>query len=150
MKFDEKLNISDMVKCAENFKKTIARALKLEARDPKVFLGDENDYSFEYQFARSAVIQVFETTIESAWKIMQRWIKINADSGIAEKPKRELFRIAHNSGLIADPESWWNFYAARNKTSHTYHEEIAEEVYVAAKQFEKHLTDFIKRLEERR
>ena len=150
MEYDEKLNISDMVRCAENFESTLARALKVEAKDPNVLNIDDNDYLFEYRFARSAVIQVFEITIESAWKIMQRWIKINADKSIAQKPKRELFRTAHDSGLIADAERWWNFFDARNKTSHTYHEEIAEEVYVAAKQFLDDLKDFIKRLEERR
>jgi nucleotidyltransferase substrate binding protein (TIGR01987 family) len=150
MEFNEKLDISDMVKCADNFGKTLARALKVEIKDPSVLLADDDDYLFEYQFARSAVIQVFETTVESAWKIMQRWVKINADKSIAQKPKRELFRTAHDSGLIADVENWWNYYDARNRTSHTYHEEVAEEVYKTAKRFRDDLKDFIKRLEERR
>ncbi|MCL2060775.1 MAG: nucleotidyltransferase substrate binding protein [Oscillospiraceae bacterium] len=94
-------------------------------------------------------IHVFEITVESAWKMMQRWVKTNVDINIAQKPKRELFRIARDSGLIANAESWWGFYDARNITSHTYHEEIADEVYAIAKTFNVHIKDFIKRLEER-
>ena len=154
MEYNEKLNIADMVRCAENFTKTLTHALKVEANDPKLVNTGENveesDYSFEYQLVRSAVIHVFETTVESAWKMMQRWVKINVDKSIAQKPKRELFRTAHDSGLIADAEEWWKFFDARNKTSHTYHEEVAEEVYAIAKQFNEPLKDFIKRLEERR
>ena len=150
MEFDEKLDISDMLRCARNFKKTIARALEIEMQYPKPSNADACDDAFEYHFARLAAIQSFEITVESAWKIMQRWVKINADRAIAQKPKRELFRIARDSGLIADAESWWGFYDGRNKTSHTYHEAVAEEIYAMAKNFGSHLQDFIQRLEERR
>jgi len=150
MDFNEKLEISDIVKCADNFIKTLNHALEIETKNSGVDHTAEGDDSFEYRFARSAVIHVFEITVESAWKMMQRWVKINVDKLIAQKPKRELFRTAHDSGLIADAEKWWNFFDARNKTSHTYHEEVAEEVYSIAKQFTEHLKDFITRLEERR
>jgi len=150
MDFNDKLDISDMVKCAKNFEKTLARAFEIEIKHPRVSVDEEDENLFEYRFARSAVIKTFEITVESAWKIMQRWIRINADSAIAQKPKRELFRIARDSGLIADAESWWKFYDGRNKTSHIYFEEIAEEVYAMAKQFVDYLKDFIQRLEQRR
>ena len=133
-----------MVKCADNFIKTLNHAHEIETKN------SENSDSFEYRFARSAVIHVFEITIESAWKMMQRWVKINADKAIAQKPKRELFRISAGSGLIADAEQWWKYYDSRNKTSHTYHEEVAEEVFAIAKQFRDDLNDFMARLEERR
>ena len=150
MKFDEKLEISDMVRCADNFIKTLDHANKIESKNSETYNASENDDSFEYRLARSAVIHVFEITVESSWKMMQRWVKINVDKSIAQKPKRELFRTAHDSGLIADAEEWWKFFDVRNKTSHTYHEEVAEEVYGIAKQFNEPLKDFIKRLEERR
>ena len=92
MKFDEKLDISDMVKCANNFYKTLDMALKIEADSLRAGDGEDN---FSYCFARSAMIQVFEVTVEISWKMMQRWIKINADKDIIQKPKRELFRTAH-------------------------------------------------------
>ena len=141
MEFNEKLDISNLVKCAENFYKTLSKALSIESAQ------DETEFS--YQFARSAMIHVFEITVENSWKMMQRWVKTNADNKIHEKPKRELFRTAHQCGLISDPKVWWEFYDGRNKTSHTYHEETAEEVYALAKKLAEHLKDFIERLEAR-
>ena len=108
-------------------------------------INSRDEAEFFYRFARSAMIQVFEVTIESSWKIMQRWIRINADSDIHEKPKRELFRTAHQCGLITDPVAWWTFYEVRNRTSHTYHEDVAEEIYVLAKNLANHLDIFINR-----
>ena len=145
MDFEEKLDISNILRCAENFHKTLKKALELENCKP-----DEDEPEFMYRFARSAMIQIFEVTVENAWKMMQRWVKINADRRITEKPKRELFRTAHQCGLISDPVVWWEFFDGRNKTSHTYHEEVAEEVYALAKKLPPYLDDFIKRLEERR
>jgi len=145
MGFDEKLDISDLVRCVDNFNKTLHKALSIEAD-----MANDEDPDFLYSFARSAVIQVYEITVESAWKMMQRWVRINADNMIQEKPKRELFRTAHQCGLISDPVAWWKFYEGRNKTSHTYHEDVAEEVYKLAKNFSKALNDFIERLEQRR
>ena len=150
MTIDEKLDISDLVNCAENFYKTLKRALLMEAGGQEITLYDGEDREFVYRFSRAATIQMFEIAIENAWKMMQRWIKINADNKIHEKPKRELFRAAHQCGLISDPVAWWEFFDGRNKTSHTYHEDVAEEVYGLAKKFDIPLKEFIERLEERR
>ena len=147
MKFDESLDISDLVNCAETFYRTLKVALRIESRDPSITYFEEEDNEFIYRFSRAATIQVFEITVENAWKMMQRWIRINADGKIQEKPKRELFRVAHQCGLISDPVVWWNFYDGRNRTSHTYHEEIAEEVYELAKKFAIPLKEFIEKLE---
>ncbi|MCL2060440.1 MAG: nucleotidyltransferase substrate binding protein [Oscillospiraceae bacterium] len=144
-----------MLRCAVNFEKTLAYAISIEDSVPVTCgrCGDSDSESsddlFMYRFARSAVIHVFEITVESACKMMQHWIKINADINIAQKPKRELFRIARDSGLIEDAESWWGLYDARNITSHTYHEETAKEVYTIAKTFNGHIKEFIERLEGR-
>ena len=140
MGFDETLDISDLLKCADNFFMTLQKASAIE---------HGNDSNFSYDFARSAMIHVFGITIEQSWKMMQRWIKMNADNKIHEKPKRELFRTAHQSGLISNPKEWWGFYEGRNKTSHAYHEAIAEDIYALAKKFDWYLKDFIERLEAR-
>jgi len=150
MKFDEPLDISDLVNSAENFYKTLKRALRTETRDLNITYCEGEDYDFVYRFSRAATIQMFEITVENAWKLMQRWVKINADSKIHEKPKRELFRTAHQCGLISDPVVWWEFFDGRNRTSHTYHEEVTEEVYELAKKFDIPLREFVERLEERR
>ena len=149
MKFDEKLDISDLKRCVNNFYRTLEEALKRENEFLAIKQEFEDADDFLYHFSRSAMIQVFEITVESSWKMMQRWVKINSDNKIHEKPKRELFRTAHQCGLISDPVVWWGFYDGRNKTSHTYDEEIAEEVYDLAKKLGNYLSDFIERLEKR-
>ena len=149
MELNEKLNIDDMEKTAENFHKSLKFALRVENKDARVLEYDPEDYEFEYSYSRSAMIQIFEITVECAWKIMQRWVKINNDKFIIEKPKRELFRIARECGLIDDSAKWWTFYEARNTTSHAYNEEKAEEVYKLAKEFDRYLSQFMMRLEER-
>ena len=116
MNFDEKLDISDLVKCAENFYKTLKRALLMEADDCAITYHEGEDREFVYRFSRAAVNHTFEITVENAWKMMQRWVKINADRHIHEKPKRELFRTAHQCGLISENKT----YKQRQRNKHQY------------------------------
>jgi len=146
---DEKLDVSDFLRSVENFNKSLEKMLSIEAAHLKSIDDAGADLNFDYQFARAGMIKIFEMTIESSWKIMQRWIKINNDDKIHEKPKRELFRIARQCGLITDQVAWWGFYEGRNKTAHMYHEEIAEDVYALSKKFKDHLNIFAERLKNR-
>ena len=43
---------------------------------------------------------------------------------------RDAIRAAFNTGLIDDGEAWMNTIKSRNKTSHTYNKETAEEITV--------------------
>lgn len=146
MKYEEKLDITDMVRCAENFYKTLVKAYEIEKETLQATEEARDEAEFFYRLIRAGVIKVFEMTVESSWKMMQRRIKINSDNIIHQKPKRELFRTAHQCGLISDPVAWWEFYEGRNKTAHVYHEETAEEVYIMAKKFNDCLEDFMERL----
>jgi nucleotidyltransferase substrate binding protein (TIGR01987 family) len=49
-------------------------------------------------------------------------------------PKKQLFREAFENGLIEDPEKWFKYHEARNKTSHMYSEESSI-VYALCKDF---------------
>jgi nucleotidyltransferase substrate binding protein (TIGR01987 family) len=84
---------------------------------------------------RDATIQRFEYTYELAWKIMKRHLKWSGTINTDPPTKRDLFREAENVGLIRDAETWFEYDRARNKTSHTYDETTAEEVYEAACKF---------------
>ncbi len=48
--------------------------------------------------------------------------------------------------LIDDPLLWFNFIEFRNKSSHSYNEDIAQVVFQAAKDFIPHAEELIKRL----
>jgi nucleotidyltransferase substrate binding protein (TIGR01987 family) len=79
---------------------------------------------------RSGAIQKFEITYELAWKLIARWLNNNITAGIATGvPRKELFRLAAQHGLLADIDAWMQHHEARNATAHLYDEEKAAFVY---------------------
>lgn len=82
-----------------------------------------------YNLARDASIQRFEFCVELAWEVSAK--KMGASS-VTSKP---VFREMAAQGLIADIDLWFDFVEARNKSSHTYKEEIAAEVFSVARRF---------------
>lgn len=76
---------------------------------------------------RDACIQRFEFTFETAWKAIQ------ADAsaeGLECTSPRDCFRTAFRMGILDLQEtSWLKMVEDRNRTSHTYDEETAEEIY---------------------
>ena len=81
----------------------------------------ENDLKIK-TLMRDAVIQRFEFSCELSWKIAMKIIGLNP---VAPKPAiRELAR----AGLISKPELWFDFIDARNKSSHSYDEDIAIQI----------------------
>jgi len=81
----------------------------------------------------AGVIQNFEFTYEIAWKYIKRWLETNIGSSIVDGvSRRQLFRLAIENHLIDDVDIWMDYHIARNKTSHTYNLDTAEEVYKTA------------------
>lgn len=88
------------------------------------------------EFIRDAVIQRFEYSYELAWKMLRRFLV--ADVGaetLAPLSRKDLFRMAADKRLIADPIAWFAYHHARNSTSHTYDEVVANEVYEVSQKF---------------
>lgn len=81
---------------------------------------------------QDATIQRFEFTFELAWKTMQTVVQENIKDVYGPK---QVIREAAKLGLIDDPVTWLDFLRSRNLTVHTYHEEVAKEVYKSAKAF---------------
>ena len=78
---------------------------------------------------RDSVIQRFEFSVELAWKVSVRTLGL--DSTASKPAVREMAR----AGLIEDAEQWLEFIDARNKSSHTYDQAIAQEVIKVIPQF---------------
>jgi len=96
----------------------------------------------------SGVIQNFEFTFELCWKFMKRWLSENHSSdAIDGLSMKELFRASAERQLIDNVESWFDYHRKRNRTSHTYDQEAATEVFSAACAFLPDAKDFLKRLE---
>jgi nucleotidyltransferase substrate binding protein (TIGR01987 family) len=88
------------------------------------------------EFLRDSVIQRFEFTYELAWKALKRYLEQEEGSeNIDAMPRRDLFRLAAEKGLLKDPVIWFAYHRARNETVHTYQEAKAEEVYGIAANF---------------
>lgn len=93
---------------------------------------------------RDATIQRFEYTFELSWKLMKRYFKINNNLDIFNV--KDIFREAGRQQLIENVEAWFEYLEARNLTSHTYDEKIADKVFEKAKEFEAAAVVFLERL----
>ena len=141
---DNKLDISALEKAAQAFDNALAFARKVEEKP-----ADAHEF-YEIEVAQSAVIKHFEFTYELCWKIMKRYIEMDSGSEEADVlTRKDLFRLSAEKKLIASFAQWVKFHEDRNRTSHVYHKEIADEVYETAKQFAGPLHDFIAALEKR-
>lgn len=105
----------------------------------KKVLGDDLQFKIE----RDACIQRFEFCIELGWKTSA---KILGSSSTTAKP---VIREMAQNGLILDPSAWFDFIEARNKSSHTYDEEVAIEVFEIAQNFLGQGTELLRELKKR-
>ena len=79
---------------------------------------------------RAAVIQHFEFTFELSRKMLERLLSEElGSSAVKQMTNKALFRVAAERLLIEDPLLWFTYLDARNKTSHTYNESVADDVY---------------------
>lgn len=83
---------------------------------------------------RNSVIQCFEFTYELSWKMIKRQLSLDLPnpSNLDAFNFNDLMREAAQYGLIDDPGPWIRFRKERNVTSHTYNENLADEVYQIA------------------
>jgi len=137
MKFNEELDITGLKRALVAYKKMIKYANNVKN---KVELDD-----YENHVVRAALIQHFEFSYELAVRFMLRFL---TREGIeVSRSKRVIFREALLIGLIDDFEKWITFTDARNETSHSYDENIAEEVSSIAYSFYEEFERFTQTLE---
>ncbi|MDQ5940279.1 MAG: hypothetical protein QG632_5 [Candidatus Dependentiae bacterium] len=96
---------------------------------------------------KAGAIQAFEYSFELAWKGMKRIIEDSNGKPIFGM--KEIFRTAALAGLIDEPEIWFVFLEQRNLTSHTYDEEVAEEIIEIFPRFSVELEAFINKATKR-
>lgn len=72
---------------------------------------------------RDATIQRFEFCVELAWKSAKKIM------GTASSAPKQIIREMAQNQLIVDVELWLSAIDHRNLSSHTYNEELAEQVY---------------------
>lgn len=75
---------------------------------------------------KQGVIQAFEYTYELAWNTLKDLLTYQGIVNLIGS--RDAIREAFARGLIADGEGWMQMLADRNRTTHTYNEQTAEEI----------------------
>lgn len=86
----------------------------------------------ETEINRDSAIHRFEFTFELSWKLMA---SILTNQGIPTVGTKNIIRQAADLGLINDVETWFIFLESRNLTTHTYKQELAQQIYHQIKTF---------------
>jgi nucleotidyltransferase substrate binding protein (TIGR01987 family) len=84
---------------------------------------------------RDAAIQRFEYSFEIFWKFLREYLRVK--EGIVCNSPKSCFREAFSVELSTEEETMKALEMTddRNLTSHTYHEEVAEEIYARIKDY---------------
>lgn len=78
------------------------------------------------ELEKQGLIKAFEYTYELAWNVMKDYYEYQGTKDI--QGSRDAIRLAFKRGLIADGEGWMAMITSRIQTSHTYNEEVADEI----------------------
>lgn len=79
------------------------------------------------ELEEQGLIQAFEYTFELAWKTLQDFLE--EESGYFElKGPRPVLKQAFKDDIISSGEVWMEMLNDRNRSVHTYDEEIAREI----------------------
>jgi nucleotidyltransferase substrate binding protein (TIGR01987 family) len=73
------------------------------------------------------LIQRFEYTHELAWNVMKDYATYQGITTVGGS--RDATREAFQLQLVSDGEVWMDMIGSRNQTSHTYNDEIADEIF---------------------
>ena len=84
---------------------------------------DKGDLS---KLEEQGLIKAFEYTYELAWNTIKDFLEFQGQTDIYGS--RDATRKAFELGIIEDGESWMDMLKSRSTTSHTYNEEVAEEI----------------------
>ena len=95
------------------------------------------------EWTRDAAIQRFEFTFELAWKAVARRARVE---GVDCPSPRQALKAALRLAWIGDDDVWLTMLDDRNRTSHTYHEATAEEIYARLPDYATHLDELHARL----
>lgn len=78
------------------------------------------------ELEQQGLIQAFEYTHELAYKLLKSFLDSRGIQDIYGS--KDTTRSAFNLALIEDGEIWMDMIKDRNRTSHTYNQEVAEEI----------------------
>lgn len=80
------------------------------------------------EIIKEGLIQRFECTYEMSWNVMKDYALYQGNSEIGGS--RDAIRFAFSTNLIENGDMWMDMIKSRIKTSHTFNEETANEIYL--------------------
>lgn len=115
-----------------NFNKALFKLDEAVKRITEDFTIDEdgkiNDDEFLDDIFKEGLIQRFEYTHELAWNVMKDFLTHAGNTNIFGS--KDATREAFAAGLILNGEIWMDMIKSRNKTSHTYNQETADNIFM--------------------
>lgn len=84
------------------------------------------------ELEEQGLVKAFEYTYELAWTTLKDFLEYQGQTEIYGS--RDTIRKAFEVALISDGQRWMDMLESRNKTSHTYNEETAQEICRAVKE----------------
>jgi nucleotidyltransferase substrate binding protein (TIGR01987 family) len=97
---------------------------------------------------RDGAIQRYKYSFELCIKMMKRVLEMQFAELVDTMPFRDMLRSAFAHGLITDPTLWFGFRDDRNRTAHTYDENVAAIVFASSKRFLPEAEFLLSRLEQ--
>ena len=79
-------------------------------------------------FVEDSCVKRFEFTVETSWKIMKKYLKLEYGKDDKELTMNNIFRLMEGYGFIKSWEVWRDYYNKRNDTSHEYNREKASKI----------------------
>jgi len=83
-------------------------------------------------YIADSCVKRFEYTVETSWKIMKKFLKLQYGKSDKELTMNNIFRYMEGYGIIKSWETWKNYYDHRNNTSHEYNKEKANDILKVA------------------
>ncbi|MCK5029262.1 MAG: nucleotidyltransferase substrate binding protein [Bacteroidales bacterium] len=78
------------------------------------------------KFEKQGLIKSFEYTYELGWNTIKDYLYYQGNPDVSGS--RDTIREGFKQNLISDGDGWMEMLQSRNRTSHTYDEDTAEEI----------------------
>lgn len=102
--------------------------IKNQLKENEAAIESDDSEDVLEEIIKEGLIQRFEYTYEMAWNVMKDYALYQGNSEIAGS--RDAIRYAFSTKLIENGDMWMDMIKSRIKTSHTYNEETANEIYL--------------------
>jgi nucleotidyltransferase substrate binding protein (TIGR01987 family) len=111
--------------------------------------GTITDDPFLDNIIKDGLIHRFEYTHELAWNVMKDFLEHAGNTSIFGS--KDATKEAFAAGLLANGDVWMEMIKSINKTSHTYNQATADEIFLKiARDYHSELKQFKDRMEELR